>query len=134
MKAFEEVRGFNYQPSTGTTSLENWIYFDEDLIRKELFQGKKLFPKFNTLRIWLSWDAWRRNRDIFVRRFETVLEIADSLGLRVIPCLLNRWHDTEGFDNGGVYTDNFAQPDAWCYYRNYYNEYVKDIVSLHAAD
>ena len=134
MKDFSDIRGFNYQPSAGTTSLENWLYFDPELIRKELTQGKKLFPGFNTVRIWLSWDAYHRDAKAFRAHFETYLTIADELGLKVIVCLLNRWHDSQGYDNGGVYIDNFAFPDAWCYYRSYYEAYVSDIISLHRND
>lgn len=38
---YAEVRGFNYQPSYGSTSFENWINFDPEIIELELRRGKE---------------------------------------------------------------------------------------------
>ena len=70
---YSKVRGFNYQPSTGTTSLENWIYYDPNLAELELRRGKEYFPKFNTVRYWLSWDAYFRDPARFKVNFEKAL-------------------------------------------------------------
>ncbi|MDR3107896.1 MAG: cellulase family glycosylhydrolase [Bifidobacteriaceae bacterium] len=131
---YSAVRGFNYQPSWGTTSLENWLYFDARVFEAELRQGKKLFPKFNAVRYWLSWDAYYRRPEAFKANFETALAIADSLGLTVVPCLLNRWHDLSGYDNGGIYLENFLLAESWCYYRSEYQAYIEDIVQAFAGD
>lgn len=134
MTDYSKVRGFNYQPSYGSTSLENWFNFDPHIVELELRRGKDYFPGFNTVRYWLSWDAYMRRPEEFKANFEKSLQIADHLGIRVIPCLFNRWHDHSGYDNGGVYLDNFAVPESWAYYRPKYIEYVKDIVSGHVND
>lgn len=131
---YSKIRGFNYQPSRGTTSLENWIYFDSDLVELELRRGKEYFPNFNTVRYWLSWDAYFRDPENYKEKFEKSLAIADHLGIKVIPCLFNRWHDSSGYDNGGVYLENIMLPDCWGYYRDNYREYVTDIVSAHRGD
>ena len=130
---YSKVRGFNYQPSRGTTSLENWVYFDPELMELELRRGKQYFPKMNTVRLWLSWDAYLRDPEKFKINFEKALQITDSLGLKVIACLLNRWHDGTGYDNGGIYIDNLI-PNNWCYYRPLYRDYVADIVKTFSAD
>lgn len=132
--SYAEVRGFNYQPSYGSTSLENWVNYRPDIVELELRRGKAYFPKFNTVRYWLSWDAYYRKPEVFKANFEKSLQIADSLGLKVIPCLFNRWHDQTGYDNGGVYLENIAMPDCWAYYRPLYLEYVIDLVSAHRED
>ncbi len=129
---YSAIRGFNYQPSYGTTSLENWVYFQPDVIEREMQQGKEYFPGFNTVRYWLSWDAYYRRPEEFKTNFEKMLVIADRLGIKVVPCLLNRWHDH--YDNGGVYLDNFAFPTSKAYFRPLYLEYVKDIVKEHRND
>ncbi len=131
---YSEVRGFNYQPSYGTTSLENWVYFNPEIFELELRRGKEYFPKFNTVRLWLSWDAYHRQPERFKANFEKALDIADRIGLKVIPCMLNRWHDETGYDNGGVYIESFLYPACWSNYRRYYKEYVADIVAEHIAD
>lgn len=133
MESYSKVRGFNYQPSRGTTSLENWLYYDPELAELELRRGKEYFPGFNTVRYWLSWDAYLRDPAAFKAKFEKSLQIADRLGLKVIACLLNRWHDASGYDNGGVYIDNLI-PEQGCYYRPLYREYVADVVKTHCGD
>ena len=131
---YSKVRGFNYQPSYGSTSLENWYNFDPHTVELELRRGKDYFPGFNTVRYWLSWDAYVRKPEEFKANFEKALQIADDLGIKVIPCLFNRWHDRSGYDNGGVYIENFAIPNVWAYYRPLYIDYVTDIASAHIAD
>lgn len=117
MKDFSHVRGFNYQPSYGSTSYENWMYFNEDIFRSELENGKKYFPKWNTIRLWLSWDAFVRNHDKFANHFETALRICDELELKVIPILFNRWHECS-IDNGGIYIDHFLPKVSWLQQKN----------------
>ena len=129
-----KIRGFNYQPSRGTTSLENWVYYNPELAELELRRGKEYFPGFNTVRYWLSWDAYYRDPKGFKAKFEQSLIIADRLGLKVIVCLLNRWHDDTGYDNGGVYLDNILFPSSWCYYRPQYQAYVDDISKTYSRD
>lgn len=101
---FSEVRGFNYQPSYGTNSYDNWMNFDEKKIKYELGLGKKYFPKMNTVRIWLSFDAYNMNPDKFMDNFDTYMNIIGEYGLKVIPCFLNRWHNGHQ-DNGGEYIE-----------------------------
>ncbi len=131
---YADVRGFNYQQSTGTTSLENWLYYDPNLFELELRRGKEYFSRFNTVRLWLSWDAYIRNPGRFAERFESMLTITDRLGQVAIPCLFNRWHDVSGFDNGGVYLDNFLTPQGWAHYVPEYEAYIADVVGAHRGD
>ena len=63
-----EVRGFNYHPSFSHDSLEDWLLFDEAIWRRELTIGKQMFPKMNTIRIWLSWSAFCRLGNEFTER------------------------------------------------------------------
>jgi hypothetical protein len=130
---YSTVRGFNYQPSAGSTSFENWYYFRPELFELELRRGRQYFPKFNTVRYWLSWDAYIRDSKRFVENFETALAIADSLGLKVIACLLNRWHN-DFVDAGGVYLDNIIPGWGWCYKEGFYKEYFQAIVGGHKQD
>jgi hypothetical protein len=130
---FSSIRGFNYQPSAGSTSFENWRYFRPELFELELRRGKQYFPKFNTVRYWLSWDAFILEPRNFADHFEVALKIADSLGLRVIPCLFNRWHNVYN-DNGGVYLDTIIPGYGWAYRPHFYKEYLDIIVGEHKND
>ena len=88
-----EVRGFNYHPSYSTGAMEDWLLFDEEVWRRELTVGKKFFPGMNTIRIWLSWNAFCRGEKKFIDSIRRVMDICRELDLYVIPCLFNRWHD-----------------------------------------
>ena len=131
---YTHVRGFNYQPSYGSTSFENWLYFKPDIVELELRRGKDYFPAFNTVRYWLSRDAYLRDPEKFVMDFEKSLAIADTLGLKVIPCLFNRWHDPD-LDCGGIYIDHFLPRYSFVLYReNNLAKYIIDLVSAHVDD
>ena len=94
------VRGFNYQPSYEATGYAIWRYFQPDIIDTELGQGKQYFPKFNTVRLWLSFDAFVVDPNQFAANFETMLTIAHRHELRTVPTLFNNWHSVPDF--GGV--------------------------------
>jgi endo-1,4-beta-mannosidase len=98
---YSRVRGFNYQPSYGSHGIEIWGEpFNIDLIREELLQGKKYFPGMNTIRLWLSYDAYIRQPDKMPERFRKVIDLGEELKLRFIPTLFNGWHSCPDF--GGI--------------------------------
>lgn len=108
----QQVRGFNFHPSYSTGSLEDWINFDLNAWEKELKNGKEKFPKMNVVRIWLSWNAYCRLENRFVEEVRAVIDICKALGLYVIPCLFNRWHDPM-IDCDGIYIDHFLPNSSW---------------------
>jgi len=130
---YAKVRGFNYQPSYGSTSFENWLYYNADIAELELRRGKNYFPGFNTVRYWLSWQAYLRNPETFLARFEKGLDTANKLGLKVVVCLFNRWH-CKTLDNGGVYIDHFVPGLGEVYNVDNFTRYINDVVGSHAGD
>ena len=100
-----QVKGFNYQPSYGSSGIELWLKFDAQIIDREIGLGKQYFPAMNAIRLWLSWDAYKRNPQRFGENFSTALGIAEKYSLRVMPVLFNRWHDS-ALDSGGIYIDH----------------------------
>lgn len=131
---YSQIRGFNYQPGYGSTGLENWLYFNPSIVELELRRGKAFFPKFNTVRYLLSWDAYLRDPEQFAKNFEKSLQIADKLGIKVIPCLFNRRHDPD-LDYGGIYIDHFLPRYSFLLNKeNHIDGYVQQIVSEHAGD
>ncbi len=135
MEDYSSVRGFNYQPGYAYNSYEAWRFFDADTFRRELTWGKRTFPGFNTVRYWLSYDAFRYEEDRQCENFETALSIADSLGLKAMPVLFNRWHDYT-MDNGGIYIDQFVPGSSWCSGdgRAPFERYIHRIVGGHRDD
>lgn len=128
-----EVRGFNYQPSYGSSSFENWRNFDSDIVELELRRGKNFFPEMNSIRSWLSWEAFKRQPEKFEKDFEKSLEIAERLDLKVMPVLFNRWHN-DFCDNDGIYWDHFM-PGTWISYKeDTFAPYLKSIVGSHTND
>ena len=133
MLAMKNVRGFNYQPSYGTCGLELWQKFDRAVVATELGQGKQYFPRMNAIRLWLSWDAYKRSPALFGANFEEALRIAASYGLVVMPVLFNRWHDNT-LDYGGIYLDHFLPQVSWVQAPGMFDSYLRDVVGAHAAD
>jgi hypothetical protein len=64
--------------------------FDPQKYREELAAGKKYFPKFNAVRVWLSWSAYRANPEPCIRNFQQAVDICGELDLLVVPVIFNR--------------------------------------------
>lgn len=131
MNDYSWVRGFNYHPSYCAYGEQIWEKFDPDIIRKELANGIKLFPAFNTVRIWLSWNYWKRDKEGFIEKTKIYFRIIKELGLKIIPVLFNRWHDLT-LEFGGIYIDNFLTEGA-CYDRSHL-EFTREVVKAFADD
>lgn len=120
----QNIVGFNFHPSYSTGSLEDWILFDRDVWERELTRGKDLFPGMNTIRIWLSWNAYCRMEERFIDALRQVMAICRQLDLYVIPCLFNRWHDAK-VDCDGIYIDHFLPNSSWLLkYGDPFTEYI----------
>jgi len=130
---WSRIRGFNYQPSYGSSGIELWQRFDAKVIAEELAQGKRLFPKMNALRWWQSWDSFLRDPKRYARDFETTLQLADQVGCKVMPCLFNRWHDAT-LDYGGIYIDHFLPKASWVQKDKMFDAYLSELVGGHKDD
>jgi Cellulase (glycosyl hydrolase family 5) len=130
---YSQIKGFNYQPSWGSTGFEIWRNFDAERMGHEVALGKAYFPGMNAIRIWLSHDAWLRNHSRFDAAFETALRIADNHGLSVMPVLFNRWH-CPTLDYGGIYIDHFLSKASWVQGKDQPAAFAEAIVGAHAAD
>jgi len=130
---WSQIRGFNYQPSYGSSGFELWQKLDAGIIETELGRGKRYFPKINALRWWQSWDSFVRNPKRYAGNFETALRIAGKLGLVVMPVLFNRWHDST-LDYGGIYVDHFLPGISWVYKADLFDTYLEAIVGGHKDD
>lgn len=133
MNDFKNVVGFNYLPSYAFNSYEVWRFFDAEVFDKEIGLGKKYFPKMNTIRLWLSYDAFRYEEDRQAKNFETALGICDKYGCKVIVCLFNCWHDSV-MDNGGIYHPQMIPNSIWCARDYMYDSYFAKMVAPHKDD
>ena len=130
---YAAIRGFNYQPNWGTSGLEIWRRFDARRYAQEIALAKRHFPKINTLRIWLSHDAWMRDEKRFETDFDATLGILAKHGLVAIPTLFNRWHDGI-LDYGGIYLDHFVPGISWLQCGRRLAAFTEAVVGPHAAD
>lgn len=127
------IRGFNYAPSYASCGLEIWQQYDPDLISRELSISKGHFPSMNAIRLWLDWEAFKRDEGRFRDNFEHALTTATKLGVSVMPVLFNRWHSTS-LDFGGVYVDHFLPGHRSPFNDDAYDRYLRDIAGAHRDD
>jgi hypothetical protein len=81
----------------------------------------------NCLRLWIEYTAWQRDPKKVTANFMDAVAAIGDAGMKVMPCIFNRWHDSK-FDYGGTYTENlFGNWDIQM-------EYVRDIVTPLIAD
>ena len=78
VKQYGSVRGFNFQPDWGSSGVTVWLKFDPEKYRRFIVRGKELFPVMNTLRIWLSFDAWCEDREAYLKNIKTAAKIIES--------------------------------------------------------
>lgn len=130
---WSQIKGFNYQPSWGSTGLEIWRNFDADRMGHEIALGKAYFPGMNAIRLWLSHDAWLRDPAGFKDSFEEALTIAANHDLLVMPVFFNRWH-CGTLDYGGIYIDHFLPRVSWVQNRDQTGDFVQAILRDHAED
>lgn len=131
---YASVRGFNYQPSWGSSGFEIWRQYDARLMDVELARGKTYFPRINAIRLWLSWDAFMRSPRRFQDNFDRALDISHKYELAVMPVLFNRWHDVV-LDYGGIYVDHFLPGVSRLQSTvDLFQPYLDAIVGGHAVD
>ena len=129
-----DVKGFNYHPSYSHDALEDWLLFDEECWRKELAIGKNKFPKMNTVRLWLSWNAYCRLEEKFIDRVKCAIDICREFDLYVIPCLFNRWLDPQ-VNADAVYIDHFLPNSSWLHkYGNLFEDYIDALCAAFGAE
>ncbi len=131
------VRGFNYQPSYASHGIEIWgSKFDLAAIDRELSRGKQYFPGMNTVRLWLSHDAYVLDGHGFVQNVDSVLDLADRHGIRFIVTLFNGWRSCCP-EFGSISAEQITVWDNWdvgVTSRDYYGRFLADVVGPHASD
>lgn len=134
MDTYTHIRGFNYQPSWGSCGLETFgPTFDAELVATEMARGKRYFPGINTLRIWLSHEAFLRyGADAFLGRLEALLAAGDALGLTFVVTLFNGWHSWPPF--GGITREQVGDWWGTETATDVFSPYIEAVAGTHARD
>lgn len=128
-----EIRAYEYHPVFSTVLMDHWRRFDEAIAAAELKALKKHHPDANAVRIMHSYDAYLRDTDRYMDVYKKLLELCGGLGLGVISCLFNRWHD-RALDCGGIYLEHMIPSLSWAYKEGFYAPYLKDVCERFAGD
>ena len=119
------LRGLGMVPSWAARIEDAWWFYDGAKMREEVALARQIHA--NCIRLWIEFTSWQRDPEKVTAYFmDAVAAIAEN-GMKVMPCLFNRWHDSQ-FDYGGTYMENirpgWKQPLA----------YVKALVTPLVAD
>ena len=104
LKDYSFVRGVCY---TG------WMSDDEAQIKKELGYARRI--NLNSTRIWLSYNAYKRNPKGYIAKLKRYVQLAYDMGITTMPILWNG----NGLNPATLEEDFWGDGDA----------YVKDVVS-----
>jgi hypothetical protein len=130
-REYADIRGFNYQPSHGSHGMESWgTEFNPSLMKKELWSGKHHFPEMNTVRIWLSYDAYTRFPERFPERLGEVLDLGDDYDVEFIVTLFNGWHSYP--DLGGLHPFSLERWHSGDEYEEVFEPYVEATAGTYA--
>jgi hypothetical protein len=130
-REYADVRGFNYQPSHASHGLEIWgSDFNRSLMRKELWIGAHHFPDIDTIRIWLSHDAYIRYPEQFSERLGQVLDLGADYDVEFIVTLFTGWHSYP--DLGGLHPFSLSQWHDDPEYGEVFEPYVEATVGEYA--
>ncbi|AGN02516.1 hypothetical protein L593_12885 [Salinarchaeum sp. Harcht-Bsk1] len=128
---YADVRGFNYQPSHASHGMEIWgTDFQPSLMRKELWIGKQHFPGMNTVRLWLSHDAYLRFPERMPERVGEVLDMGADYDVEFIVTLFNGWSSYPHL--GGLHPQSLREWHDGELYEEGFEPYVDAILGEHA--
>ena len=113
------LRGLNVIPSWGARIEQAWWSYDPQRVRAEMALARVIHA--NCIRLWIEFTAWMADPETVTARFLDAVAAIDECGMKTMPCLFNRWHDTN-WDYGGTYGENFRGISA-------HREYVRAIVT-----
>jgi Cellulase (glycosyl hydrolase family 5) len=97
------LRGFSVVPSWGARVEEAWWRYHGGRFREEVALGRAVHA--NCIRLWVEFTAWMADPDGVTAAFLDAVAAIDESGMKTMPCLFNRWHDSR-WDYGGQYTED----------------------------
>ncbi|MFA6563239.1 MAG: cellulase family glycosylhydrolase [Verrucomicrobiia bacterium] len=96
------LRGFSVVPSWGARIEEAWWNYDGARFREEVALARPVHA--NCVRLWIEFTAWMADPEKVTANFFDAVKAVAECGMKTMPCIFNRWHDSK-FDYGGTYTE-----------------------------
>ncbi|NUQ63720.1 MAG: cellulase family glycosylhydrolase [Pirellulales bacterium] len=96
------LRGFSMVPSWGARIEEAWWAYDGAGMREEAALARQVHA--NCIRLWIEFTAWMADPEKVTANFLDAVKAIGECGMKAMPCLFNRWHDSQ-WDYGGTYTE-----------------------------
>ena len=116
---YSDVRGFNIHGDWGCNGVAEWLDFDAERYKKMIAIGKKCFPGMNTVRVWLSFDAYAADKRKFLNAVKIAADILTQADLNIIPVYLNGWFGIPSF--GGFVLESIQD-----FQLPFYVSYIRD--------
>ena len=88
---YSDIRGFNVHGDWGGHGITEWLNFDAERYKMMIDVAKKRFPGMNTVRIWLSFDAYVADKKKYLDSIKCAADILTEAGLNIIPAYYNGW-------------------------------------------
>ena len=88
---YSKIRGFNMHGDWGCNGITQWLNFNAKRYETMVKTAKERFPNMNTVRIWLSFDAYVADREKYLSAIKTAVTILTDEGLNIIPVYYNGW-------------------------------------------
>ena len=88
---YSDIRGFNVHGDWGGHGITEWLNFDAERYKMMIDVAKKRFPGMNTVRIWLSFDAYVADKKKYLDSIKRATDILTEAGLNIIPAYYNGW-------------------------------------------
>lgn len=132
---FSDMRGANYVPSYARNDVQIWLDYDPAVVDRELGYAARL--KLNTVRVFLQYAVYERDRRLFLDRFESFLSLCAKHQIRMMPVVFDscfgEFPDLEQYPR----KDWMACPGQNRLGREHWpqlEQYVRDVVGGHKND
>jgi len=79
----------------------------------------------NCVRLWIEYTAWMADPDQVTADFLDAVKAIAAAGMKTMPCIFNRWHNTDGWDYGGTHLEGLR--GNWRFMETYVAALVKPL-------
>jgi len=128
-----EIRAVDFPLQQDLMLMDHWRHETQSDFEKGLDRILHAHPDANAVRILHDFHAWQRSPRAYVKTWLARLAACEQRGLKVIPCLFNRWHDKE-WDMGGIYLEQLIPDLSWAYQEGFYQRFLEDVLLPHEND